>query len=485
MPQEHQVHEDIPLASEDSGNRPLVVLEDDPQPMNPPPSDGSEESGPEASPQPLKRRLESVDAYRGFVMLLMATGALGIAGIVKDHGADALPYFSAGTWKTLAYQFSHAPWVGCSIWDLIQPSFMFIVGVAMPFSFAKRTASGQSRLKCGAHVAWRAIVLILLGVFLSSNSSNHTQTNFTFVNVLTQIGLGYVFVYMLLGRRVRVQLLAATTILVGYWLFFYQMEPQAAERQDVTTYLKETRPNKNSPPDEAADLGSFPNHRLASAWNKHHNAAASADRELLDALPSQKDPWRGSSFWINRGGYQTLNFIPSIATMIFGVLAGQLLLSGRRWKTLILLTAGLVCFVIAMALDTNIWPVKIAGCDWSLCPTVKRIWTPTWAIFSTGWTLWLLAAFHCVIDVAGIRFWAFPLKVVGMNSIVMYCMAQLIKPWSGATLERHLNTVDPAIWYETFGKGNVFGPFWTSLAVLSVLWLICLWLYRKRIFVRI
>ncbi|MGH7199515.1 MAG: hypothetical protein ACREJB_02855, partial [Planctomycetaceae bacterium] len=127
--------------------------------------------------------------------------------------------------------------------------------------------------------------------------------------------------------------------------------------------------------------------------------------------------------------------------------------------------------------------------DWTLCPAVKRIWTPSWAVFSAGWAFVMLGAFYFVIDVIGWKGWAFPLKVVGMNSIAMYVMAQLLKPWISKTLDIHLTTLDA--WLGTATRGYLFSESYPyaavveSLARLAVLWLICLWLYRRKLFVRI
>src|SRR5207244_10142528 len=96
-----------------------------------------------------------------------------------------------------------------------------------------------------------------------------------------------------------------------------------------------------------------------------------------------------------------------------------------RW----LLRAGAICFAVAMSLDTSIWPFAIPRCEWHLAPIVKRIWTPGWAVFSSGWTFWMLAAFYWMIDIRQWKRWSWPLMIVGMNSIAMYVMAQLIKPW--------------------------------------------------------
>ncbi len=460
----------------------------------------------------------SLDAYRGLVMLAMAAeigrGGFGFTSIVHDHPEVKQQYagkflgrFWPQLWDTLAYQFQHVAWTGCAFWDLIQPSFMFMVGVAIPFSDARRRAEGQSWPRRFVHVLWRSAVLILLGVFLVSKSG--PQTNFTFVNVLTQIGLGYAFVFLFVNRHWVIQLLAIAALLGGYGWFFYQYQMPASERSDVIHYLQNYNPKDGSPRDpnkpREKDWDQFEG--LPSHWNKHTNAAAAADHKFLNAadreinvlgrdirfLPRPEAPYKDKRFWVNDGGYQTLNFIPSAATMLMGLMAGQFLLGGvaswgKMWR---LLLAGLVCLLLAMAADTTIWPEalrKAAGATWTLCPIVKRIWTPTWTVFSGGWTLVLLALFYLVIDVWGWRRLAFPLVVVGMNSIAMYVMAQLIKPWVSKMLEYHSVALGKAINYDLWGRAigdNFYGKFWESLAVLFVLWLVCAWMYWRKIFLRI
>jgi predicted acyltransferase len=406
-------------------------------------------------------RLVSLDAYRGFVMLAMASAGFSLAKVAQND--EVISRYSGtswdgawrGLWEVLAYQTEHVAWTGCGFWDLIQPSFMFIVGVAVPFSYGRRLAEGQSYAKCLLHASWRAAVLVALGVFLASNWER--ETNFLFTNVLAQIGLGYVFVVLLTGRGFWLQALSAVAILGGYWYLFYQHPLPDASLEAAVAALGDSTERLTG---------------LAAHWHKHTNYAAWFDREvLLNRFP------RSEPFDFNKGGYMTLNFIPSIVTMLFGLMAGELLRSGRAPRVIFsrLLLAGLACFVVAMAVDQTIWPV--GGSDWTLCPAVNRIWTPTWALFSSGWTLVLLAAFYGVIDIAGYRRWAFPLVVVGMNSIAMYMMSQLMKPWITDTLKRHLPV-------ETWFRGP-YGPMWQSAAVLLVLWLVCLWLYRQKVFLRI
>ncbi len=425
-------------------------------------------------------RLASLDAYRGFVMLAMAAAGLNIPRVAhtlaenaRAAGLDSYP--GQRVWEFLAYQTDHVGWVGCGFWDLIQPSFMFMVGVAMPYSFASRAARGASRWDNAIHVAFRSVLLIILGVFLSSNGSH--QTNYTFVNVLTQIGLGYAFVYLLLGRGRLLQLSAAAAILVGYTALFALYPLPPADYDYAAVGVK--------PADHAVFAEPY-----AAHWNKNANVAHDADKWFLNRFPREK------KFEFNEGGYQTLNFVPSIATMLFGLMAGEWLRTRRSKgrKVIGLAVAGLFCLAAGLAIDHTIWPDWLAdgarrlaaalgasdspffGRDWTLCPIVKRIWTPSWAVFSTGWTLLMLAAFFWVIDIVGWRRWSFPLIVVGMNSIAMYCMAQLMKGWVRGSLQTH------------FGQDiftGVYGPIIDATAVLFVLWLVCLWMYRQKVFVRI
>lgn len=376
------------------------------------------------------QRVMSIDAFRGFVMLAMASSGLGFATLAKPENVqkltDAGVTIPAWLLNFLAYQFDHVEWSGCSFWDLIQPSFMFLVGVALPFSYSRRASEGHSAAAQFRHVLWRSFVLVALGVFLSSNWSK--QTDFTFVNVLSQIGLGYPVLYLLRERSLRAQFAVTAIILVSYWGWFANYTIPSAQRDDLHAVLVERSPNilkdVKRPELECSQFDGFGSH-----WNKHVNAAAEVDRKLLNLFPREGEPFQGQKFWINRGGYQTLNFIPSIATMLLGLMAGTVLRSSQldgekvRW----LLKAGAICFGVSMALDTSIWPIAIPKCDWHFAPIVKRIWSPGWAVFSSGWTFWMLAAFYWVIDMRQWRRWSWPLMIVGMNSIAMYVMAQLIK----------------------------------------------------------
>ena len=467
-------------ASQKSTSPKLVV----PQP----PKEPETKPAPGAAKSVLPDRVVAIDAFRGFTMLALASSGLAITGVVEKNPtilnqfADKKwgNFWSTG-WQWAAAELQHSAWTGCTAWDLIQPSFMFLVGVAMPFSYASRAARGQSWFGQLGHVIVRSLVLILLGIFLRSIHSG--MTNFTFEDVLTQIGLGYLFLFLLLRMPFWTQFVAGLVILGGYWFFFFQepLPPQGGNL--VTQYLAEVR---HEPSSEWTQFTG-----LAAHWNKHTNAAAAADRTFLNLFPRPGQPWEGKKFWVNGGGYQTLNFVPSLVTMLFGVMAGRLLRGPRtpRAKFMRLFIGGALCFIIAMALDTTIWPVDVRNLHYTYCPTVKRIWTPTWTLFSGGWTLWFLAAFYWFVEMRGFRRLAFPLTVVGMNSIAVYCIYELLEGWLGTMLKIHLATLDAiahtSLVHWLYDPDFLYAPIWRQCAILLLVWLICLWLYRRRIFIRI
>jgi predicted acyltransferase len=298
----------------------------------------------------------------------------------------------------------------------------------------------------------RALILILLAVFLSSPlplpkgvpAPQGPTTNWIFVNVLAQIGLGYVFVFLLVGRGLRVQLGFIAAVLAVYTLYF-AVWPLPGSNFDYKAV---------GVPANWPHLGGWFAH-----WDKNSNAAHFFDVWFLNLFP------RAVPFHFNAGGYQTLNFVPSMATMALGLIAGEMLRGprSRSQKFLILAAVGAGCLALG-------WLLGLA------VPIVKRIWTPSWVVFSAGWTFTMLAIFYGIIDVVGWRRWAFPLVVVGMNSIAMYVMAQLLKPWIGRSLQIHFGR-----WWFT----GPYGPIIMAVSILLVWWLFCLWLYRRKIFLRI
>jgi predicted acyltransferase len=396
----------------------------------------------EALPPPVRTappRVSSVDAYRGFVMLLMMAEILHFAQVSK-----ALP--DSDLWKTLAFHQEHVEWRGCSLHDLIQPSFSFLVGVALPFSIAARRLRGQSAWLTSLHAVWRAAVLIFLGIFL--RSVGKAQTNFTFEDTLTQIGLGYVFLFALGHLRVRWQWLSLAVILLGYWAAFALY---TTPDPDHFTQLGNDLPLEERP-------GGF-----AAHWDKNTNAAAAFDRWFLNQFPRPKP------FSFNRGGYATLSFIPTLGTMILGLIAGGWLrTTASEWSKISWFAfAGVVLLMSGWVLDG-------AG----ICPNVKRIWTPAWVLFSGGWCFVLLALFSAFLDTGMPGGWAFPLKVIGANSIVAYVGEHLTRQFILDSFKTHLGA-------DAFDFAAEYAPLVRGAVVLAIWWLVLYWMYRRRIFVKI
>ncbi len=386
-------------------------------------------------------RLASIDAYRGLVMFLMMAEVLALGSV-----AAAFP--ESGFWRFLAHHQSHVDWVGCSLHDMIQPSFSFLVGVAVPFSLAARMARGQGMGALLGHTIWRALVLIALGIFLRSIGKG--QTNFTFEDTLTQIGLGYTFLVLTGMAGVRMRWVVLGVILAGYWLAF-ALYPLPGPDFDWS--------KAGVSPEWPHHLGGF-----AAHWNKNTNLAWAFDTWFMNLFP------REAAFTHNGGGYSTLSFIPTLGTMMLGLIAGHWLRSeSSDWaKVKRLVLAG----VIGLGAG---WLLGAAG----VCPVVKRIWTPTWVLYSGGWCFLLLALFYGVVEMARLRFWFFPLIVIGMNSIASYLMDWLFVGFIRKSLHTHLGDG----FFLGFGEG--YQKLVEGGCILVILWLILFWMYRRKLFLKI
>ena len=389
----------------------------------------------------ISERLGSLDAFRGTIMLLMLNEATRLPVVARSFPHSAI-------WAFIAYNTEHVEWQGCSLHDLIQPGFSFLVGTAMPFSIASRTAKGQNFWEMLGHAVWRALVLIILGILL--RSLRHQQTYFTFEDTLTQIGLGYVFLFLLAFTRVRTQVIVALVILIAFWGAFV-LYPAAGPNFDYARV--------GVPPNWEHNYTGFLSH-----FNKNSNLSWAFDRWFLNLFP------REQPFAFNEGGWSTLSFIPTLATMILGLLTGEWL-KGSRSKAEKL--RGLVLAGVGLVLAGLI--LQWAG----ICPIVKRIWTSSYTLYSGGLIILMLAGFYALIDWKQWRRWAFPLLVVGMNSIAIYVMSWTMEDFLRTALRTHLGKaisglVSPALLPLVYGMG-----------VIMIFWMILFWMYRRKIFLRI
>ncbi|NUM54526.1 MAG: DUF5009 domain-containing protein [Candidatus Hydrogenedentes bacterium] len=374
-------------------------------------------------------------------MFLMWTELMRFDLLAQAHPGS---YF----WRIMAYHGVHVPWAGGSLHDLIQPSFAFIVGAALPFSLMARQHKGQSRLRMTAHAFWRAFLLVSIGIFLRSNGA--PMTNWIFDDTLTVIGLAYGFLFVIAFGPTWSRWTVFALILIGYWAAF-ALYPLPGPDFDWA--------RAGTSPDWPHNLTGF-----AAHWNGNTNLGWAFDTWFLNLFP------RPRPFYAHVAGYSTLNFVPTIATMILGLFAGDVLKSGRtaRQKVRWLLAYG----VAGIALG---WVLGALG----ICPVVKRIWTPSWVLYSGGWCFLFLAAFYFVIDVAKFRTWSFPLTVLGTNAIAAYCMWQLLDSFTKSSLKTHLGQE-----FFTF-LGTANEPLALGAAVLACYWIVLYWMYRRRIFLRV
>jgi heparan-alpha-glucosaminide N-acetyltransferase len=402
-------------------------------------------TAPEAPPpvQPsasgVKTRILSLDAFRGFVMFLMLAEAMHLMNVRRAFPGN---WF----WELVAFNTTHVPWQGSSLHDLIQPAFSFLVGAAMAFSIVSRTGRGESWNRMLLHAMWRSVALIFLGIFL--RSLNSQQTYWTFEDTLSQIGLGYTLLFLLAFTSLRVQVIAFTAILVGFWAAFvlYPLPPEGFDYTQVGV---------------RADWPHLYSGFLAH-FNKNSNLSWAFDVWFLNLFPR--------AFLYNGGGWSTLSFVPTLATMMLGLWAGRWLMTS---KSTIDKLKGLVIGGVALTLAGLIL-------QWlHICPIIKRIWTSSYTLYSGGLVVLILAGFYALIELKGWKRWAFPLLVIGANSIAVYVMSWTMESFVSSALARHLGAAPFLVF------GPTFEPVLKGFGVVLVFWLILLWMYRRKIFLRI
>ena len=391
-----------------------------------------------AAPVP---RVPSIDAFRGLVMFLMLAEVMRLWTL---H--DAFP--ASGFWALVAYNTTHVPWQGCSLHDLIQPAFSFLAGASLPFSIASRRAKGETFGRMLGHAVRRSLILVFLGIFLRSMAS--PRTYWTFEDTLTQIGLGYGFLFLLALRPRRDQWIALAVILVAFWAAFALYPLPPADFDYAAVGVPSGWPHLYT--------------GFLAHFNKNSNLSWAFDTWFLNLFPRQ------SPFLFNEGGWSTLSFVPTLATMMLGTWSGAWLKSSRTTGQKL---KGLVAGGVALTLAGLVF-------QWlNLCPIVKRIWTSSYTLYSGGLILLILAGFYAAIDLRGWKRWSFPLMVIGANSIAIYVMSWTMEHFVSQSLAIHLGSAPFLL------LGPPFEPVLRGIGVLLVFWWILHWMYRKKIFIKI
>jgi len=362
---------------------------------------------------PLPGRVTSVDFFRGFTMFLLAGEAA--------HLYSSFLKYDSGFMQFIGNQLEHHEWNGLHFWDLIQPFFMFIVGVAIPFAVANRIKKGDSNRKITMHAIKRSFLLLFFGWALYFIEADHLV--FRFQNVLTQLSVTYLVAFLIRNKSFRFQLIFTLVILLLIDLAyrFFPVE------------------GFNHPWVNFENLGAWFNNKI----------------EGVDK----------ASTWA------TLNFVSTTAHTVWGVLCGKLLMSDKtaKQKIQILIIAGVAGLVIGYSLDLL-----------NITPIIKKIATSSFVFASGGWTILALCFSYWLIDVKKLftrGAWFF--IVVGMNCIFIYIFFHI----GSANLIREI--VDPFSKLLFSWAGALTFETITGLAVWGGLWYICYWLFENKIFIKI
>ena len=357
---------------------------------------------------PNRKRLSSLDAFRGLTISLM---------ILVNCRGDACPVFSS---------LEHAVWNGWSFADTVFPSFLFIVGVSLVFSFAERQEDRTSRKAFELRVVRRTVILFVLGILLNCFPS-FELSNIRIPGVLQRIAVCYFFASLIvLNFGLRGRILWLVGLLASYWAMMRFI------------------------PVPGIGAGLLEPGQNFAAW--------------VDSLFLNGHMWSYyDGQWDPEGIVST---IPAIATTLFGVLTGQWLRSSasERRKAAGMLCAGMLLLIAGQILST--W-----------LPINKSIWTSTFTIFMAGLALICQALFYWFIDVSGFSSWTKPFIILGLNPIALYVLSQILGTLlPSMSLFRILS--DAVV---KLGAESLLNPISVFLPISLISWI----MWQKRIFIRV
>lgn len=368
-----------------------------------------------------------LDIYRG----------LAVAGmiLVDNPGSDDLAY----------WPIKHAVWNGWTPADLIFPSFLFLVGVSMVFSFAARLRRGESRQKILLHVVQRSLILIAIGLFVNASPiiglNLHTWRIY---GVTQRIALCYFMAAILvLWSNRRGQIIALVACLAGYWavLRFLPVPGFGVPGRDIPF------------------------------MDPDRNLAAWIDRKLL----------MGRLYDGVRDPEGLLSTIPAVGTTLIGVLTGHWLRSQSNAgaKALRLLGTGIVCVMVGL-----LWH------HWF--PINKNLWTSSFVLFTGGFALTFLAFLYWVLEIRKWRgAWTMPVLVLGMNAIAGFVADSLVygpgytftaKGANGAIMNWHEAAQSRLV---SVGLNAANASLIYSLSAVALCWVLLWILWRKRVFIKV
>jgi predicted acyltransferase len=362
--------------------------------------------------KPISSRLTSVDTLRGFTMFFIIGGERIFTSFNK--------VWPNSISETLAKNMEHAGWEGFYFYDQIFPLFLFLVGLLIPTVILRNKEKGKTNREIFFHISKRAIVLILLGL-VNYGLLRFDWSAMRWSSVLGRIGICYFFASLLvLHSNWRVQAYVILAILIGYWA--------AVEFIPVPGYG----------PGVLTPEGSL------TTW---------LDQKIIPGT-------LGIGLYDRQG---VLSTFTSLASTLIGVLAGHWLLNKRTetQKTIGFIVSGIILLA--------------AGWIWGKFFFISRnVWTSSFVLYTSGWSLLLMALFYWIIDVKGYKKWTFFLVVIGMNAITI---------WVGQRFIDFKFTSD-ALFLGISKYFGIFQPVFLALCFLLVKWLFLWFLYRKKTFLK-
>ncbi|HVU24054.1 MAG TPA: DUF5009 domain-containing protein [Opitutus sp.] len=365
-----------------------------------------------AETPPPPKRLLSLDFLRGAIMVLLAISSSGIYDYLEEQTRG-------GTFHWWVRQFTHHPWHGLFFWDLVQPAFMFMAGVAMALSLHKQWANGVTWAASFRKILRRSAWLFFFGVL--DYAVRPHGLSFELWDVLTQLSFTTLVAF-----------------LIFRWSFGAQLGVCAALLLLTEALYRWTNiPGFDQPFVDQHNFGNF-----------------------MDLVLMNK---------INGDGWVAINCLPTAVHTIAGALVGKAIAAGRLNLRAVVL-AGLACVVAGYSLDG-------AG----VTPIIKRIATSSFTIVSLGWCLWFLAASYWLIDVRGHRRHLQFFTVVGMNSLFIYVFFEIV---GGRWFNGYVTAISTGLirWLNPSAIANAVVA---AGCIFTLEWLLCYFLYRRRIFFKV
>jgi predicted acyltransferase len=359
---------------------------------------------------PPSSRLVSLDAFRGFIMFWIVGGSslvLGIQALAHNRLID-----------TLVQQLNHSPWEGLRFYDCIWPSFMLMVGVSIPFAYARRSLT-QTHSQMVRQAVRRFLVLFLLGSMRESVNLGSPRL-IELSSALQPIAVAYLVAFLLVRKPWRLQAIVGASIFLGYGLLLAFV------------------------PVPGVGAGSY---------QKNANLVYAVDLGLLGH--------RASESVFKEGWGTVLSTIPSISTTILGLLLGQLLRTPLSAKTKMRMIAVIGVCGLILGYVVSIF-----------VPVVMKMWTVSYGILSASWACLMFLVFYWMIDDRGHRKWALLFVVIGTNALPVYLCESVTR----LSQIVGIFTKAPA---EAMGS---FGPLFAALAFIVAEWLILFWMYKRKLF---